>query len=235
IELQATTLTLEVGVKQTLTATILPSDAENKTISWKSSDESIAEVSFSGEVTPIAAGTTTITATAADGEKTASCSVTVKEEEEEEEEENEEQKDPEEEVKGIQPVPVSEIDDKVVAFFDEYKGMIANSIPLNQKSDCFILINSRKKLPLINDLQYPTIDFDAYTLVIGQWIGGGALYLMSQSLVVENGKKATMKLIIGEKKEEEVDYDHGIYPVPFWGLYPKFEAKSLYTNVTYKN
>lgn len=72
----AATLSLEVGEKQTLTATVLPADAENRTVSWKSEDASIATVSSSGEVTAAGAGTTTITATA-NGGKTASCTVTV--------------------------------------------------------------------------------------------------------------------------------------------------------------
>lgn len=75
IELAAT-LSLEVGEKQTLTATILPADAENRTVSWISGDENIAEVSSSGEVTAAGAGATIIIATAANG-RTASCTVIV--------------------------------------------------------------------------------------------------------------------------------------------------------------
>ena len=68
-------LTLDVGQTETLTATVLPENATDKTVIWTSSDEDIATVR-GGTVKGIAEGTATITATA--GEKSASCIVTVK-------------------------------------------------------------------------------------------------------------------------------------------------------------
>ena len=74
-----TTLTLGVGEKRTLTATVEPKDADNKTVAWSSSAPTIAEVNAStGEVTAKTVGTATITATTANG-KTATCVVTVAE------------------------------------------------------------------------------------------------------------------------------------------------------------
>lgn len=77
ITLDKTTLTLKVGEKATLKPTVAPEEATNKTVTWKTSDAKIAEVSALGEVTAKAAGTATITATTQDGEKTATCTVTV--------------------------------------------------------------------------------------------------------------------------------------------------------------
>ena len=65
---------LEVGNSQTLSATVLPANATNQTVTWSSSDTSIATVS-NGRVTAISEGNAVITARA--GEKTATCSVTV--------------------------------------------------------------------------------------------------------------------------------------------------------------
>lgn len=62
--------------KVTLTATVTPDNASNKTILWTSSDESIATVK-DGEVTALKVGEAIITATSEDGEKKATCKVTV--------------------------------------------------------------------------------------------------------------------------------------------------------------
>ena len=74
ISLDVSTLTLAVGKDYTLTATVTPGDAADKTVTWTSSDKTKATV-VNGKVTAIAAGTTTITAKA--GDKTATCMVTV--------------------------------------------------------------------------------------------------------------------------------------------------------------
>lgn len=71
-------LELYNGDTYTLQATILPEDANNKTLSWSSSSPTIATVDENGMITAITAGTTTITATATDESGiTATCKVTV--------------------------------------------------------------------------------------------------------------------------------------------------------------
>jgi uncharacterized protein YjdB len=76
--LDNTELSLAVGNTATITATCTPSTAEDLTVSWKSSDESIATVDSSGVVTAVSAGTAMITATSNDESTvSATCTVTV--------------------------------------------------------------------------------------------------------------------------------------------------------------
>ena len=76
VSLNKSSLSLAVGGTETLTATVNPSNATNKTVSWATSNSAVATVS-GGTVTAKSAGTATITATTADGNKTATCAVTV--------------------------------------------------------------------------------------------------------------------------------------------------------------
>ena len=70
--------TINVGETKTLTATVAPDNATDKTVSWNSDNETVATVA-DGVVTAVAAGTATITATANDGSGVkATCTVTVK-------------------------------------------------------------------------------------------------------------------------------------------------------------
>ena len=79
LTLNKTSLTVNKGATSTLSATAGPSDANNKTVKWTTSDSSVATVSSAGEVKGVKRGTATSTATAADGSgKKATCSVTVK-------------------------------------------------------------------------------------------------------------------------------------------------------------
>jgi len=73
-----TTANLTVGASPLqLTETVLPSDAGNKDVAWKTSHSSIASVNAAGLVTPVAAGAATITVTTAEGNFTATCVVNV--------------------------------------------------------------------------------------------------------------------------------------------------------------
>lgn len=74
ITLNKTQLSMVKGATETLAATVLPTTATDKAVTWKSSDTAVATVE-NGVVTAVAAGNATITATA--GGKTAICAVTV--------------------------------------------------------------------------------------------------------------------------------------------------------------
>lgn len=77
VTLDQDTLSMTVGGSDvTLVATVSPSTAQNKSVTWTSSDDSVATVT-DGVVHAVAAGTATITATTVDGSFTDTCTVTV--------------------------------------------------------------------------------------------------------------------------------------------------------------
>ena len=76
ISLKQETATLTVGGKLTLEATVLPENATNKKVTWKSGDETVATVK-DGVVTAVTAGEATITVTTEDGNFTAACEISV--------------------------------------------------------------------------------------------------------------------------------------------------------------
>ena len=76
VTLSQTELSLVKGATATLTATVVPSDATNQKVMWRSNNTSIAKVE-NGIVTAVSAGNATITVTTEDGNHTATCEVTV--------------------------------------------------------------------------------------------------------------------------------------------------------------
>ncbi len=83
VEIEAESITLStasadmlIGESMTLTATVLPENTTDKTVTWTSSESSIAGVDDNGTVTAVSAGTAVITATTVNG-RTAECTVTV--------------------------------------------------------------------------------------------------------------------------------------------------------------
>lgn len=77
ITLDSESISLTEAATVQLKATITPSDATKKTVTWTSSDTSVATISNSGVVTGVAEGTATITATTSNG-LTATATVQVK-------------------------------------------------------------------------------------------------------------------------------------------------------------
>ena len=77
VSLDKTTLSLDTGKTGQLTATVVPSNATNKAVSYSSDTTSVATVDNNGKVTAVKAGTAKITVKTTDQAKTATCTVTV--------------------------------------------------------------------------------------------------------------------------------------------------------------
>jgi hypothetical protein len=77
VTLNKTSLSLSVGNMETLSATVAPSNAANKSVTWSSSNPAIATVTNGGVVFGASAGSATITVKTVDGNKTATCAVSV--------------------------------------------------------------------------------------------------------------------------------------------------------------
>ena len=75
VRLDKSSISLMVGSSETLAITVLPDNATDKTVTWTSSNTSVARVDDSGRVTAMGKGTATITATA--GKRSANCTVNV--------------------------------------------------------------------------------------------------------------------------------------------------------------
>jgi uncharacterized protein YjdB len=77
ISISPTSVTLEVGQTTSVSASVSPSNANNRNYTLSSNNTAVATVS-NGVITAIAPGTATITATSSDGGHKANCTVTVK-------------------------------------------------------------------------------------------------------------------------------------------------------------
>jgi uncharacterized protein YjdB len=77
VSVNPSSTSVSIGSSVTLLAEVSPSNATNKTVTWKSSNTAIATVNTNGVITGLSSGTTTIAATTQDGTKVASSQVTV--------------------------------------------------------------------------------------------------------------------------------------------------------------
>lgn len=77
VTLNQSSLELIAGKEATLTATVKPDNATNRTVAWESTATNVATVDNNGKVTAKAEGTAIIAVTTADGNHKATCTVTV--------------------------------------------------------------------------------------------------------------------------------------------------------------
>ncbi len=138
-------------------------------------------------------------------------------------------------------IQLVEVSDEIAAFFDENVNLIGSSIFFdrndwenNEFVEACVMINSEEEFMQIDfrgqtTPLLPTINFDSYTLVIGQWVSGnGASHLESTKLIVRDDT-ATVNLIMS-KDDLRFDVFHPL-PIYFWGIYPKIDTETIGINV----
>lgn len=77
VSLNKSETTITIGNTEKLTATINPSNATNKAVTWESDEPSIADVDNTGKITAVGVGEATIRVTTIDGEYISECRITV--------------------------------------------------------------------------------------------------------------------------------------------------------------
>ncbi|WP_158233400.1 Ig-like domain-containing protein [Reichenbachiella sp. 5M10] len=79
VTVSPTSVTIDEGASQQLTASVAPANANDQSVTWSTSNAAVVTVSVSGQVYGVRAGTATITVTTTDGGFTATTAVTVEE------------------------------------------------------------------------------------------------------------------------------------------------------------
>lgn len=143
VSLSKTSITLDEGETNSLEVIILPSDAENTTTTWYSSDPTVATVD-DGNITALSAGSTTIKVEVQDGSLlSASCEVVVKslvqEPEEPVVEESENQKQP----KESSAAPSTTTNATVAVTGGRYTGQLKGGKPHGQGT---LVYSSRSRI-----------------------------------------------------------------------------------------
>jgi hypothetical protein len=144
---------------------------------------------------------------------------------------------------GIKPVlPLyageagSEADKEVAAFFEKHLPAVSGG-----RSDCLFVGDNENKSLMINSVdefrkfissaKLPTIDFDAYTLIVGQYWVGGTAYRVFENNVNVGLEKIVLNLTVGKPNATYAV----MCPVYYWGLYQKLPKKPIEVDVVFKD
>ena len=154
--------------------------------------------------------------------------ITQAEQEQQEEQKQEASGEQQEDTRGV-ILPVSDVDESVTAFCNQMLGDgILGFVPGEAFADTCICLNSNEEMAAFFTapwpLALPTIDFDKYTLVVGQrsdlW---PYCRITSNQIREEQGKLVIYLIVTDYSNKSTATYDPSF--LCFWGLYPKLEQK----------
>jgi len=138
------------------------------------------------------------------------------------------------EIVGIAPVPAAELPEEVSAFFEKYlpaiSGIRSEIFFVDADKDECLLLNSSEDLKKLisSNVELPTIDFDSYTLVIGQQTMPTSSFSVSNQTVDVKSNRVILNLTV-KIPEASSGASSCLY---HWGLFPKFSGSIANVNVT---
>jgi hypothetical protein len=125
--------------------------------------------------------------------------------------------------------------DEVSAFFEKYLPATSGT-----RSECFFVDDKTNKNLMINSVDdfrkifscssdiLPVVDFNLYTLIIGQYQMPGTAYSISEFDIVVS-KKIELNIAVDCPKSTYTV----ICPLYYWKIYPKIQNKSISVNIKY--
>jgi hypothetical protein len=135
---------------------------------------------------------------------------------------------------NILPASNSDLPASVSAFFvkamPQISGTYSEYFFIDDKNNKCLTINSLNELKAIlpPSAELPEIDFDKYTLIIGQHIVGGTGHTLNLQNINIEPDKTTINLVV---KKPEAMYTI-MSPLYYWGVYPKFSGINIVVNIT---
>lgn len=136
---------------------------------------------------------------------------------------------------GILPISESDMPEEVADFFNKYlpevSGYHSEYFFIEDRENRCLMINSIDELKMImySSVELPAINFDDYTLVIGQYFVGGTGYVNKHNIVIaEDGIDLNLSI-------EKPDGSYAVIcPAFYWGLYPKLSRGFINVNLIKK-
>ena len=128
---------------------------------------------------------------------------------------------------------------KEIKGYDTISDFFNSELPIDVHSAGFFVNHDKDECYVINTLeglksiysggnQIPKIDFEKYTLIIGQHIMPASGYIIEKQEMVLRDNIPVLNLIVNNKYE----YKPTLYtPLYFWGVYPKLYKSNVDVNI----
>ena len=131
----------------------------------------------------------------------------------------------------IHPILEGKVYDSIKEFYDNYYGLdtdFRSFFDNSNKSQCLV-INSTEELKnhYLGDHPFPEVDFDRYTLIVGQEMMPESYYTVLRQELISFGDELTLNVYVPKLENAYTAFQHLFY----WGLYPKVRSSSISVKV----